>query len=572
MVVCMAAAGSYPTRENPMSPPLAVKHRCWLVTGAAGYGLLIWLLLPSGVVAINDDFGYLRSVVQTVEHGRPWTNDWLEPWAASLSALAGILFRASGSFSLAIHGSLVALAAAAFAGMGLLLRQRGVSPARALAASALLLTFPPVLWKTVEFTSVAFYLPCLLFALWASAGRRWGLFFIFWGLAMAARQSALPWLLIPLGGVAQVVFSSRSERSNLGWVAPALVAAGGILVFWGLDRGMNQTHAQMMLTQQAFTHVTPRESANAFGVGFFVFLVAAGCGAFLAGGSGSLQVSASSRGRIAVIALIFAALLIPDQRDWIQSEHSLVTGAVGWWYLKLVMAIAAAGWLRGGFRLRADYALFALGSLVLICVRGLVWDYYLLDVAIFGFFSSVGAGAETGRDFRAPRWAPAFVAVFHLLFFLDLKCVLDRARALCVISETALRERSLQPAELSYAPFGFTAWHLYPHYAAHDGKTSADLAGFGRYLRPGAVEVGQGYSRVLHVFPRFRHEPPADRHNLIASGRTRFAWFFTAEFFLLRFKTEAEQRAEIPLADTEYLPRPFPLNDEEWRLLIRSPR
>src|SRR4051812_26302714 len=86
-----------------------------LAIGAFGYGLLIWLLLPSGVIAINDDFGYLRSVIQTIQHGRPWTDDWLEPWAASLSLFAGLLFRATGSFSFAIHGLLAGLAGAAFA-------------------------------------------------------------------------------------------------------------------------------------------------------------------------------------------------------------------------------------------------------------------------------------------------------------------------------------------------------------------------------------------------------------------------------------------------------------------------
>ncbi|MEO7413287.1 MAG: hypothetical protein ABIZ81_08005 [Opitutaceae bacterium] len=555
-----------------MSQPFpAVNYSRWLIAGAFGYGLLIWLLLPSGVITINDDFGYLRSVVQTLQQGRPWTDDWLEPWAASLSSLGALLFSATGSFSFAIHGLLAAFAVAAFAAMGLLFRQRGFSLKLGAAAALVLLTFPTVLWKTVEFTSVALYLPCLLFALWASAGQRWWLFLVFWALAMAARQSALPWLLIPLWGAAQGAFFSKSERRSRAWAAPAAAAVCGLLFFGVLDRGMNQTHAQEVLTQQAFTHIVPRDALRAFGVGFFVYMVAAGWGAFLLGQSGRVSCGVASRRKIALVALIFAALLLVDERDWARWEHNLVIGSSGWWYLKLVIAISAVGWLRGGFRLRADYALFALGSLVLVCVRGVIWDYYLLEVALFGIFGVTALERSSARDFRSSRWLLGLVAVFHLLFFLDLKCVLDRARALCVISEIALREQKLQPTELSYAPFGFTGWHLYPYYVRHEGKASADLAGFGRYLRSGAVEVGQSYSKVLHVLPQFRHEPPGDRRNLVASGRVRFAWFFHAEFFLLRFKTETEQPADVSLVAAEYHPQSLPLNDAEWRSFIETP-
>jgi hypothetical protein len=51
---------------------------------ALAFGGLIVLTLPALVVVFNDDFGYLRSMLHTIRHARPWTDDWLEPWAASL--------------------------------------------------------------------------------------------------------------------------------------------------------------------------------------------------------------------------------------------------------------------------------------------------------------------------------------------------------------------------------------------------------------------------------------------------------------------------------------------------------
>lgn len=541
------------------------------MAGIVGYGLLLWLLLPSGVIAVNDDFGYLRSVILTLQHQKPWTDDWLEPWAASLSSLAAFLYQATGSFSFAVHGLLALLGAAALAGAYLLLTQRGLRRTAAFSLSVLVLTFPTLLWKSVEFTGVALYLPCLLWALWASERKKWGWFFVAWLLAVAARQSAVTWLVIPLWNLAQGIFTSSAERSSRPWLLPAGVVVAGAVIFWGLGHGMNRTHAQTVITAHSFSHLVPREAVRVLGVGLLVFLGAIGVGAALVGAS-PRQKSAATRASLArqiFLALVFIGVLAFDERAWIQMEHTLLAGSWGWLYTKVIAAIAVAGWAWGQFRVRADYALFALGNLVLLSVRGALWDYYLLDVAVVGLFGvSVRGEAEIRPPTRKSlRWPIALLAAFHLLFFLDLKCTLDRSRALCVLTETALRERSLRVEELSFAPFGFTAWQLHPHFIQHEGKTSTDPAAFNRYLRPGAIEVGQGYSKLLHALPRFRHEPPADRHNLVASGRFRFAWFFHAEFFLLRFKTEANTPTETPLSP-DYLRPPFPLNDAEWRALI----
>lgn len=554
------------------SPRFSADRR-WVVAAVLGYGLLIWLLLPAGVVAINDDFGYLRSVVLTLQQHRPWTDDWLEPWAASLSAIAALVYRVTGSFSFAVHGSLAASASAALAGSYLLLRQRGLKRGHALTLGVLLLSFPTLLWKSVEFTSVALYLPALLWAWWAAERKKWGWFFLVWLIAVAARQSAITWLLVPGWSAARGFFVSPVERTARAWLLPTGVVAGGAMVFWGIGHGMNQTHAQAVLTAHSWTHLVPREAARVLAVGLLVYFCAVGSGACLMGGATRAKFGGGMRptARIFFLALLFLALLAFDQRDWIQREHTLLDGSWGWLYTKLVVGVAVAGWAWGRFRLRGDCAFFALGSLGLLSVRGVIWDYYLIDVAVFGF---LGISWPSEPE-RAPpsaevlRWPVVLLAAFHLLFFLDLKCTLDRARALGVLAETALRDRRLRVEELSFAPFGFTAWQLYPHYLEHEGQTSADLAGFRRYLRPGAVEVGQGYSRALHLLPRFRHEPPGDRHNLVANGRFRYAWFFAAEFFLLRFKTEADQAVETPLP-ADYERRQFPLNDSEWRTLIDS--
>src|SRR5215468_1977821 len=75
----------------------SIEWICPLLIGAVST-LIIWFSFPPTTIVFNDDFGYLRSIAETIQHGRPWTDDWLEPWAASLSVLSALIFKVTGSF------------------------------------------------------------------------------------------------------------------------------------------------------------------------------------------------------------------------------------------------------------------------------------------------------------------------------------------------------------------------------------------------------------------------------------------------------------------------------------------
>jgi hypothetical protein len=159
-----------------------------------------------------------------------WTDDWLEPWAAGLSMLSALLFNGTGSFYFAAYGLLALLATAAFFSAGRLLLARNLPIGRALLLALLGLTFPTLLWKQVQFTGLALYLPCLLVALRAAEARRWGVFTVAWLLAFSTRQSALAWAALPLSAL---VMDRRTGGRS--WLAPAAsLAAGGASVSGGL--------------------------------------------------------------------------------------------------------------------------------------------------------------------------------------------------------------------------------------------------------------------------------------------------------------------------------------------------
>jgi len=89
-------------------------------------------------------------------------------WAASLSVLSALLYTVTGNFYASTYGLLALLAAVSFGCCTRLLLARGLKLSGAFSISALLLTFPTVFWKTIQFTSMAVYIPCLLVALWAT--------------------------------------------------------------------------------------------------------------------------------------------------------------------------------------------------------------------------------------------------------------------------------------------------------------------------------------------------------------------------------------------------------------------
>ena len=549
----------------------------WIL-GSIAFGCLVFLLLPGRITPFDDDFGYLRSVVATIQRGRPWTDEWLEPWAAGLSVAGAWVYRVTDDFYLATYGLLAVLAGCTFGALSRLLIARGFTIARASGLAVLLLTFPSVLWKLVEFTGMALYLPCLLWAIWAYETRRCWLFTVCWCVAITTRQSAIAWIVLPLLATAAAWRGNEgkpSARAVLGWSGSSVIGGALILV---CRATMNKTNAQAVLTDPMLERFSFSTGAGIAWCGVVIFLLAAGVGLFF------LRSLDTPRPRgwrwrhpgIAVpIALAGLALVAVDPRRFILWEVDSLQGTIGFWYITLVVLVATTTWAGRGGTFRVDYSLGALASLALVCLRPQVWDYYFLDVAVFGFLGAVLSPGDAPRiaasrplGSRATRAVLAASAVASFILLLDLKVFLDRGSIICGVAEKALREHRLTAAELSFVPFGYLGWKLYPYFHTHEGKNQY-IAGFDRYLVGRSIGVGSGYSPLLHALPRFRHDPPADRSHLVAEGGGRLLWFFRANHYLVRLDDDREnpRASELP---ADFLGPPLPLNESEWGELIRG--
>lgn len=608
----------FPPRSPHRLPVASRASRGWRVSRAIAWllaavavALGAWSVFPDLVLVFNDDFGYVRSIVHTLERGRPWTDDWLEPWAASLSGISALVFQLTGSFRLATQGVQIVALVATWWLATRWLRERGVGRVIAAVAAVLGLTFPTLLFKSIEFGSMVVSVPCLFACGWCAARGRWGWFFVAWLVAVSTRQSAAAWLALP-AWVAWREWRGRSSSASSSaahgeWRGPAIVVGLGIVAYLAIHATMNETYAQRTLTRGMLGQWEAATAARHLGWAAGVFVVAAGLSAFVQGAtasSGSRSLLAPRGFRFLQFGallgvLVFVAL---DPRGYVAWEHNLCQGDRGRAYLGLLGLLAAIGWWRGGFRLRGEWVSVALAATALVCLRRMVWDYYFTDVALAAALGTMRASAALPADARAPagaeaptfarpwlapfRWvallAALAIAWWHAGFVRELKNQLVGQAVIVALSENALRAGRISPAQLSLGPFGYQGWHWYPHFVKQDGPRGEFIANFLGYVAGNGLELSSSapgappwrYGEVT-VAPA----SPAPEGGGATAGRELASGVFRWEWRVpVRFALRLPAGAETPPAKTvdasraPYEPQRFPLNDAEWREWIAARR
>ncbi len=537
------------------------------ITGAAiVFGLLILVLLPSTLFVLDDDFGYLRSILGTLRHHRPWTHDFLEPWSIAHSVFAAGVYRLTESFFLATYGLHAVYAACGYAAVAALLRSRGFSITLTLVIAFGLMTLPVLLWRALEFTGMALYVPCLLWAIWAAENRRWLVFGLIWLCAVSTRQSAIAWLAWPAVECIQAFARARGGETR-DWLSPAVVVAGGFAIFLGLITNINPTQALQLSLLQETSGAKLAASLTTFGIGLFLIFAGAGLAAILQVFHAAPRPRpAAGISRWAILAVGIGALAL-DFRSGLTVDRIPVHDTTGTLYLKLLVLLALAGWLffRPGLRLAP--VLGGIASVALLSFRGMAWDYYFLDAAAFGLFAASIAPEMPGAPGVDLRWrrrgriavaaALGLALVFHALTAHRLRVQMDEAVARCVLYEKALRAGRLTPLELHGATFGFKGWHLHDYGRSREANRrwlSESL-----FPRPETVVL----ERV-----RLGLAAPPDRApatETIAEETFPIGWIWQFRYRLQRTGPSPTSPPGLPL-------EVFPLDNREWQALIRAPR
>lgn len=541
-----------------------------LILTTIALALALYWLQPAGVIPFDDDFGYFRSILLTLQHGYPRTDEWLEPWAASLSAVAALVFLASGSFSATIVVLKILGGAASLAALAIVLRGRGWSRMASTVVAILLVSAPTLLWKWVEFTTLLLYVPCLIGALAAAERKRWSVFFLLWTLAFASRQSAIVWLILPAWEVfrlARTTGERSGPQSILNWreTLPLLLwlayAIGCAVVLFLL---MNRTQSQTVVTfsvLRSFDAVRFVEHAlAALGVGF----VAIGLGALaivLAQQTGISWPRRGSRPLVLALAAATALFIVVWMPRLHLSTNGWALSLPGKIYLYLVLLLALTGWVLAEFRLRVSYVIAGGSFVLLVSLRVLLPDYHLIDLFAFAFLAVVPRASASCRHFPAPAiWLRAaafcaFVALAALQLYMAwvAKNTQDAAWARIVLAEQAMRKGALAPTEIGFAPLGYAGWKLHPWYLAHDERKAQLIAGYLFYVDEKSVIALHGAPGTLEA------RTPAGGQ-VIAQGRFPVGFSPNIEFRLVRLGPGGSGRGpsivEAPV---------FPLNDAEWR-------
>jgi hypothetical protein len=397
-------------------------------------------------------------------------------------------------------------------------------------------------------------------------------------VALSSRQSALLWLVLP---VSTLLLQPRADWrewcKTLLLVLPLVI--GGALVYLTIQHSMNETNAQAVMQQGLFSNLHWPGGGEQGGVTFALGMVSVGLAGFI------LRVSmpsspgkplAEMRWWLRVSAtLVIVILWVVDIRKFIVIEHGLLLEVRGAIYLSLVYLLALIGWWIGRFQIGIPGVLTVLAMSCLMAMRNTIWDYYLIDVALLGFFGTwplkqVSVSEKTKALWLSGPFIGGMVALaalvgFHQAFVARMKTLLDENYAMLSLCERALRSGQANVPELSVASFGHRGWNLYPYFLANDGV--------GRYIADFDHYVHADASRFHIGDPA---ESPASTDNgklrpgeiLLGSEVLPRGWFQQRRYNLIR--TGMGQPAELTLDRVRYVRPIFPLNDGEWLSLLHK--
>lgn len=504
-----------------------------------------------------------------MEHGAIRTYDWLAPFNAVMTGLVAILWRLTGNFPIAAALYSGAAALMAFTLLFRLLAARTAPGWAALLALAFALS-PTFFNKAGDFHGCVLTVALFLLALSAHESRRLGVFLVAAFLAFANRQSSIVLILLPLLQSVEDLRRGRVIRARL----PAYLALFTVAA-WGLRVYMNRTQAQS--PEAVFApgdwgdRLALSGTALVAGVGFIaLFLAFFG----LAGKPfrDSLRENLAQPlvpGIVSVI-LIASSFLWPP--DLFRTDFPLF-GAMGWGAINrsLPFLMAASVWVLDRRLLRpSPYLALALGYAALTSLRGIWWDYYLIEIALLALLLAVARAGHRAPGPVGKSLAYALIA-FGLGYGYLLKVQVDKQVLAAHAFERLERDGVISVDAMSNAPFGLLGWKLFDHYLADEGRGKAVLHDFQRYVRQGRVRV----ESEVPWRASFRNGLPAGAI-ILDQGRARIG------YVMVRYRVADYRSADsaasslgplLPLDPARYLPRPFPLDSREWNdLAARTER
>jgi hypothetical protein len=537
----------------------------------AAYLIVHFVLMYHPGLIRMDDFGYLQGVAETIAAGRPHTNDWLEPYSAVISGLCALAYGLTGDFILSTWGLQSLFVAAGALLLYRLFRTR-LSPAAA-AGMALLAATQPAYWhKGSEFSGNVFTMVFVLGALLAYRRGLWAVFFPLVFLAFANRQNSLALLSLP---AFHLVFnrarprsphSAHSPHSEKAWIAAGMMmfACAALALHLSLNRsiaqdygiyaGMNAYKAVLILRTFLFGLLAALGLLSFFGL--------------LTGEDALARARDNLRKPWAPAAATLLLWTLPLL--WSLPLMSFLTPLVGsldrsfglQWFLLLVLPCLF--WTLDWTLIRFEAPVFLAAAYVAVSsLKGVWYDFYLVDVALAAFFLRLQSAAVFNPG-RPALVLGALLLSLHFAWAYGYKIVADKQRISIAAYERLERAGRISPIEMTDGTFGYLGWKLFDQYWRNERIT--DMAAYLGYVRLGRVVV-----ETELPWRRSFKRPQGDGEPL-EEGTARIG-FFPARY-RVRDLHVPDGRALCEPAlflDLEfYRKRPYPLNGREWSEYVAS--
>ncbi len=534
--------------------------------GWAAFAAVYFLLAFRPGIVRSDDFGYLRSVIGTLRAGRPFLDDWLEPFSAVFSSACALLYRLTGSFLLSTWGFQAACALALYPLLYRLLAVR-LQPRHAALSALAMAGLPLYLAKAADFHAGICTLDLFLASLILFETDRMGWFYAAAFLAFANRQNQICLLILPAWKWFFPMPAGKSRRRTADVVAPCLYALAAL----ALTLAMNGTYAAR---NAGFRHSAPGPLLAAFAsaaiAGGLLSLGWLSAFSFLRGRPGPL---ANARWRFPAAASLAVLAFLPWWDPSLLRMDTPMFGYLGWSRVNFALPwiLIASYWLLDFRLLRPRPYLALIGGYVLVTsLRGIWWDYYFLEIALLCLLLALQGPGISGMDLPGPAlvFLGALLAADIGYAYL-LKVQSDKQRLAVVILEGLERQDRVRVDRMTGAPFGLLGWKLFGYFTSHEGRDYGELADFLGYVRKDRVTV----ETQLPWRRAFKSALPAQAV-MIDSGFCRVGFasvrYRVADLHGPDSGVQAQGRFLV-LDSARYRPLRFPLDDGEWKEYLDVP-
>lgn len=534
---------------------------------------LSFLLLPNFTIFRSDDFGYYESLLISLQSGGILRSEWLEPLNISLTAISSFLYYVSGNFYWSSLGLILALSILNFILIIYILKSYFKINTSVFIAF-LFCTFPVYVNKSTEFTGTLLSISLFLISLVLYQKKRVKLFYVIVLIAFANRQNAVILLGLPFFDFLKSWVQEKKVRFDLGIFTLIFFALAFILL-----KSQNVTYAQYHITNHLISNLNLWVSLNTLLRTMTMLVISLGLIQlfFLRFSLNQLKHN-FKKFKIPIIISLLGILtyLLNYDRLFTFNGPGLdtLTQKFGLTHLLFVLSILFPWFLDYRFikrELMNNPLIFVIiFQVILLSLKGVLWDYYFIEIQIllllvfFNYYS---------HEIRIKKLLLIGVLVFNLSYLYLFKVYTDSIELKTLVYEKLLRQKRIELAELTNAPWAYSGWKLYNYYITNDGKDNfTALSKYLCYLNNPSVATKIEYPSLGFVSNMINKGYNASYIEVLESGQYRIGGIM-CNFQVLRKRHSelinpcSKENLDFDLND-KILNRIAPLNNKEWELLI----